>query len=58
VRLSRLARESDLQHGCDERGGNAMSRNVCDQDAHTSFIDAKEIVEVAGNGTQVRGQSA
>ena len=56
VGVSRLARESDLQHGGDQGGGNAMSSDVGDQNADALFIDPKEIVEIAGNG--VHGQIA
>lgn len=50
VRVSRLSREGDLQHRGDEGGGDAVSSNVGDQNADPPFIDAKEIIEIAGNG--------
>ena len=50
VGMSRLACERDFEHGGDQRGWHAVSRHVGDQNADTLFIDAKEIVEIPGDG--------
>ena len=46
-----LSGESDLNHGGDERGGQAMAGHVGDEDADVLVIDSNEIVEIAGNGS-------
>ena len=48
--VSRLARESDLEHGGDQRGGHTVPGDIGDQNADVHFIDAKEIVEIPGDG--------
>ncbi len=50
VGVSCLARESNLEHGSDQGGWHSVSSDVGDQNADALFIDAKEIVEIAGNG--------
>src|ERR1700730_5096871 len=45
-----LAGECDFEHGGDQRSWHAVSRDVGDQNANTLFIDAKEIVEIPGDG--------
>src|SRR6266478_1037655 len=49
-RVRRLSRKSDLEHGGDQRRGHAVTGDVGDQDADSSFVDHEKIVEVAGDG--------
>src|SRR6266702_2391322 len=45
-----LPSESDLQHGCNERGGETVAGNVGDEDAEMRVVDLNEVVKVPGDG--------
>ena len=54
VGVSRLACESNLEHGGNQRSRHAVSSDVGDQNADALFVHAKEIVEIAGYGAHGR----
>src|SRR6266403_3883560 len=54
VGVSRLARESDLEHGGDQRSRHAVSGDVGDQNTYALFVYPKEIVEIASDGAHGR----
>jgi len=45
-----LRGKSDLQHGSDERGRDAVTGDVGDENAELIACERKEIVEIAGDG--------
>jgi hypothetical protein len=45
-----LAGEGDLNHGRDQGGGEAVARDIGDQNADTLVVKLNEIVEIAGDG--------
>src|SRR3954471_3870617 len=49
--VKRLAGQSDLEHGGDQCGRDAMSSDVGDKDANPPLVDQEEVVEIAGHGT-------
>src|SRR5271169_1411915 len=46
-----LHSKSNLKHGSDERGRNAVAGDVGNETAELTAFERKEIVEVAGDGT-------
>src|ERR1051325_812139 len=45
---------SNLQHGSDKRGGNAVAGDVRDKNAEPLFVNGKKIIEISSDGAHRR----